>query len=199
MRAVLVLSAAFAALSLGAAVPFEGNTLDTLDCFSLEAKSRSEGRRDFLSDWQAAHIELELTAWRGKNLMWMYHKFQATVDTGTSLLFLPDPLASRYWEDVPGVQKSDLLSGVYKFPCEGSQDLPDLLFKLPTEHVIRIPGPYLNYGPLDTEPSLCWAGMQSAKDMAGTVLGDVMLKAVFVAFDVGKNRIGLANKILHDV
>ncbi|KAK8920450.1 hypothetical protein VCV18_007753 [Metarhizium anisopliae] len=55
MRAVLVLSAAFAALSLGAAVPFEGNTLDTLDCFSLEAKSRSEGRRDFLGDWQAAH------------------------------------------------------------------------------------------------------------------------------------------------
>ncbi|KAF5128077.1 Endothiapepsin [Metarhizium anisopliae] len=143
-------------------------------------------------------IELELTAWRGKNPMWMYHKFQATVDTGTSLLFLPDPLASRYWEDVPGVQKSGLLSGVYKFPCEGSQDLPDLLFKLPTEHVIRIPGPYLNYGPLDTEPSLCWAGMQSAEDMAGTVLGDVMLKAVFVAFDVGKNRIGLANKILHD-
>lgn len=143
-------------------------------------------------------IELDLTAWRGKNPMWMYHKFQATVDTGTSLLFLPDPLASRYWEDVPGVQKSDLLSGVYKFPCEGSQDLPDLLFKLPTEHVIRIPGPYLNYGPLDTEPSLCWAGMQSAKDMDGPILGDVMLKAVFVAFDVGKKRIGLANKILHD-
>ncbi|KAG8417685.1 hypothetical protein J3458_005173 [Metarhizium acridum] len=144
-------------------------------------------------------IELDLTAWRGKNPMWMYHKFQATVDTGTSLLFLPDPLASRYWADVPGVQRSDLLSGVYKFPCEGAQDLPDLLFKLPkTEHVIRIPGPYLNYGPLDTEPSLCWGGMQSAKDMDVTVLGDVMLKAIFVVFDVDKNRIGLANKILYD-
>lgn len=145
-------------------------------------------------------IELDLTAWRGKNSAWLYHKFQATVDTGTSLLFLPSPLASRYWAAVPGVTKEGELSGACKFPCAGAQDLPDLLFKLPkTEHVIRIPGPYLNYGPVPEEPTLCWGGMQSSEDMDVTVLGDVMLKAIFVAFDVEKNRIGFANKVLHDV
>ncbi|OAA46306.1 endothiapepsin-like protein [Metarhizium rileyi] len=154
------------------------------------------------SDPNSPHwdIKLDLTAWRGKNPMWMYHEFQATVDTGTSLLFLPEPLVSRYWVDVPGVKKSDLLSGVYEFPCEGAQGLPDLLFKLPkTEHVIRIPGPYLNYGPLNKDPSLCWGGLQSSEGLDATVLGDVMLKAIFVAFDIEKNRVGLANKILYDV
>ncbi|GAO13289.1 uncharacterized protein UV8b_00749 [Ustilaginoidea virens] len=145
-------------------------------------------------------IQLELTAWRGAHPTWMYHRFQATVDTGTSLLFLPDALASRYWMSVPGARTAPfMLSGTYMFPCQGAPALPDLLFKLPrTEHVIRIPGPYLNYGPVEGDSSFCWGGMQSAVDMNVTVLGDVMLKAVFVAFDVEGNRIGLANKLLHD-
>ncbi|KAG5931036.1 hypothetical protein E4U53_001985 [Claviceps sorghi] len=146
-------------------------------------------------------IDLDLTAWKDDHPMWMYHRFQATIDTGTSLMFLPDPLASRYWLSIPGVQTSaSPLSQAYMFPCSHARSLPDLLFKLPnTEHVLRVPGSYLNYGPVGSDPSFCWGGMQSAKDMDVTVLGDVMLKAIFVAFDVDKNRIGLANKKLGDV
>nr|AAQ73634.1 endothiapepsin-like protein [Epichloe festucae] len=146
-------------------------------------------------------IDLDLTAWKDDHPMWMYHRFQATIDTGTSLMFLPDPLASRYWLSIPGVQSSaSPLSKAYMFPCSQADSLPDLLFKLPsTEHVLRIPGTYLNYGPINSDPSLCWGGMQSAQDMDVTVLGDVMLKAVFVAFDVDKNKIGLANKKLDDM
>ncbi|KAG6041955.1 hypothetical protein E4U41_000070 [Claviceps citrina] len=146
-------------------------------------------------------IDLDLTAWKDDDPMWMYHRFQATIDTGTSLMFLPEPLASRYWQSIPGVQGSaSPLTRAYMFPCSHAPSLPDLLFKLPkTEHVLRIPGIYLNYGPVESDPSYCWGGMQSAQDMDVTVLGDVMLKAVFVAFDVDKNRIGLANKKLYDV
>ena len=149
-------------------------------------------------------VELELTAWRGKHPVWMYHQFQATLDTGTSLMFLPDPLASRYWLSVPGVRtsrSSDGLGGAYMFPCDQARLLPDLLFKLPgsDNRIIRVPGQYLNYGPLESEPSYCWGGMQSARELDVTVLGDVMLKAVIVAFDVARNRIGLANKFLDDL
>ncbi|KAG6012347.1 hypothetical protein E4U54_007595 [Claviceps lovelessii] len=145
-------------------------------------------------------IDLDLTAWTDDHPIWMYHRFQATIDTGTSLMFLPDPLASRYWLSIPGAQLGAALSRAYMFPCSQARSLPDLLFKLPkTEHVIRIPGSYLNYGPVGSNPSFCWGGMQSARDMDVTVLGDVMLKAVFVAFDVDKNRIGLANKKLGNV
>jgi hypothetical protein len=41
--------------------------------------------------------------------------------------------------------------------------------------------------------------MQSSEEMEVDILGAVFLKAVFVAFDVEKNRVGLANKILDDV
>lgn len=145
-------------------------------------------------------IELDLTAWRDDHPVWMYHKFQATLDTGTSLMFLPDPLTSRYWLGVPGVRMAPQMPGAYMFPCDFTNDLPDVLFKLPgSDHVIRIPGRYLNYGPLERDPTLCWGGLQSARGMDVTVLGDVFLKAVFVAFDVEQNRIGLANKMLHDL
>ncbi|KHN99176.1 endothiapepsin-like protein [Metarhizium album ARSEF 1941] len=150
-----------------------------------------------LSDhWE---VELDRTAWLGKSFTWVYHKFQATVDTGTSLLFLPEPLARRYWAAVPSAKKDELFDA-YAFSCKYSEKLPDLLFKLPkSEHLIRIPGRYLNYGPLESEPSICWGGMQSDLDLSATILGDVMLKALFVAFDVDKNRVGFANKVLHDV
>ncbi|KAG6005036.1 hypothetical protein E4U21_000551 [Claviceps maximensis] len=157
---------------------------------------------DSRSDSPHWDIDLDLTAWKGDHPTWMYHRFQATIDTGTSLMFLPDALASRYWLSVPGIQTSgsSSIAEAYMFPCSHARSLPDLLFKLPnTEHVLRVPGFYLNYGPIDSDPFFCWGGMQSAKDMDVTVLGDVMLKAIFVAFDVDKNRIGLANKKLGDV
>jgi len=142
-------------------------------------------------------VEFELTAWTG-NSVWLYHKFQAIIDTGTSLMFLPELLASMYWEKVPGVDSS---LGSYRFPCNVTDSLPDLLLKLPrTDHVLVIPGQYLNYGPADSDNDLCWGGMQGSGQLNGVIImGDVMLKALFVAFDVEKGRVGFANKFLHDV
>ncbi|PNY24154.1 Aspartic protease pep1 [Tolypocladium capitatum] len=146
-------------------------------------------------------VEFDLTAWTGNHSVWMYHKFEAIIDTGTSLMFMPDPLASMYWRQVPEVETSLATYGSYRFPCRIGDELPDLLLKLPgTEHVLTIPGRYLNYGPTEEDPSICWGGMQSSGQLGGTaILGDVMLKALFVAFDLDKGRVGFANKVLHDV
>ncbi|KAM4059200.1 eukaryotic aspartyl protease [Hirsutella rhossiliensis] len=145
-------------------------------------------------------VDLELTSWTGNHSVWLYHKFEAVVDTGTSLMFLPEMLASRYWSEVPGVQTAPIAHASYRFPCAIGDRLPDIMFKLPgTEHILTIPGRYLNYGPTGQDPSMCWGGMQSSGQLGNvTILGDSMLKALFVAFDMEKGRIGFANKKLYD-
>lgn len=144
-------------------------------------------------------VTFDLTSWTIPDQTWWYYQFSATIDTGTTLMFLPSALASRYWYSVPGMRPGTELDGAYTFPCANAKDLPDLLFKLPgTEHVLTIPGRYLNYGPADLDGEYCWGGMQSAEGMDVVVLGDIMLKALFVAFDLDKKRVGFANKVLTD-
>ncbi|CAH0041422.1 unnamed protein product [Clonostachys solani] len=140
-------------------------------------------------------VGLNLMSWEGSN--WWLHDFAATVDTGTTLTFLPDVLARMYWSDVPGMRVDPLLSDAFTFPCDGADRLPDLRFKLPgTEHVLNIPGPYLNYGPIAGDDTYCWGGMQSADDLESTIIGGTVLKALFVAFDLETKRVGFANKRL---
>ncbi|KAK5997261.1 Endothiapepsin [Cladobotryum mycophilum] len=182
--------------------------------FTVDLKKNASGRFDFGyinkslavedlawvdTDPKSPHwdIQLELTSWDGVNASWYYQPFMATIDTGTTLMFLPDNLASMYWFAVPGMKVESGISNSYTFPCEVADQLPDLWFKVPrTERVLHIPGPYLNYGPTDDDPTYCWGGMQSAEGLDVTVLGDIMLKALFVAFDLEKNRVGFANKLL---
>lgn len=144
-------------------------------------------------------VNFDLTSWVVPDQTWWYYPFSGTIDTGTTLMFLPSGLASRYWYSVPGMRPAAELDGAYTFPCANAKELPDLLFKLPgTEHVLTIPGRYLNYGPADKKGEYCWGGMQSSEGMEVVVLGDVMLKALFVAFDLDKQRVGFANKVLTD-
>jgi hypothetical protein len=147
-------------------------------------------------------VHFDLTAWdAGPNTTWWLHDFAATVDTGTTLMFLPDVLASMYWFAVPGMRVDPRLSNAFTFPCDlAASGLPDLRLKLPgSEHVLTVPGPYLNYGPVEADPGYCWGGMQSADGLDAVILGDIMLKAVFVAFDLENNKVGFANKPLHDI
>uniref|UniRef100_A0A0B7KHD5 Peptidase A1 domain-containing protein n=1 Tax=Bionectria ochroleuca TaxID=29856 RepID=A0A0B7KHD5_BIOOC len=140
-------------------------------------------------------VGLNLMSWEGSN--WWLHDFTATVDTGTTLTFLPDVLARMYWSDVPGMRVDPMLSDAFTFPCDGADALPDLRFKLPgTEHVLNIPGPYLNYGPIAGDDTYCWGGMQSADDLESTIIGGTVLKALFVAFDLETKKVGFANKRL---
>lgn len=142
-------------------------------------------------------VRFDLTAWDGKHDTWWFQEFNATIDTGTTLLFLPDALASMYWFAIPDMRVDPRLSNAFTFPCSIAKNLPDLRFKIPnTEHILRIPGAYLNYGPVITDSEYCWGGMQSADGLNTTIFGDVMLKALFVAFDLGQSKVGFANKAL---
>lgn len=145
-------------------------------------------------------VAFNLTTWGAQTTPWYSQPFVATIDTGTTLMFLPDNLASGYWLGVPGAKVDRQLSGAYSFPCELAGELPDLMLKIPgADRILTVPGSYLNYGPSELDPSACWGGMQSADGLKVTVLGDIMLKALYVAFDLDKGRVGFAKKDLHDV
>jgi hypothetical protein len=145
-------------------------------------------------------VEFNLTTWGEQTTPWYSQKFKATIDTGTTLMFLPDNLASGYWFTVPGMKMDQRLANAFTFPCEVAKDLPNLMLKIPgSDRTLTIPGSYLNYGPVEIDPSYCWGGMQSAEDLSVTVIGDIMLKALYLAFDLERGRVGFAHKDLYDV
>ncbi|RDA87897.1 putative aspartyl protease [Ophiocordyceps camponoti-leonardi (nom. inval.)] len=184
------------------AVDLRRNASSRFDFGHVDASLASDGMTWVPTNASSPHwaVEFDLTAWTGKDSVWLYHQFEAIIDTGTSLMFLPERLVARYWAAVPGMKASLRLQGSYRFPCGVEDKLPDLLFKLPgTEHVLTVPGRYLNYGPTLDDPEVCWGGLQSASQLDGSsILGDIFLKAMFVAFDMETGRVGFANKELHD-
>ncbi|KAF4493879.1 aspartic ase precursor [Fusarium agapanthi] len=185
--------------------------------FTVDMRRNATGRFDFgyidesrakdNISWMATRedsphwdVTFDTTAWTGFRQVWMAHTFEATIDTGTTLLFLPGDLASMYWYDVPDMRVDPRLGDSFTFPCKFSNDLPDLMFKVPgTEHVLRIPGPYLSYSTTDNDSDYCWGGLQSAESLGVTIIGDIALKALYVAFDLENNKVGFANKDLDDI
>ncbi|KAG8670140.1 hypothetical protein FPOAC2_09484 [Fusarium poae] len=186
--------------------------------FTVDLRRNATGRFDFgyideskakdNISWMASRedsphwdVTFDMTAWTGSRQVWMAHTFEATIDTGTTLIFLPPDIAGLYWNDVPNMRVNPDLGDAFTFPCEFAEELPDLMFKVPnTEHVLKIPGQYLNYSPTDDDPEYCWGGMQSSDDLGGiTIIGDVALKALYVAFDLENNKVGFANKDLDDI
>lgn len=118
------------------------------------------------------------------------YKWNAIVDTGTSLLLLPETMVDYYYAQVEGSQ-FDRNVGMMVFPC--SSKLPDFVFQVGTYNG-TVPGHYINYGRSSRDGDVCHGGIQSADGVPFAILGDVLLKAQFVVFDVGQMRVGFAAK-----
>lgn len=116
----------------------------------------------------------------------------AIVDTGTSLLLLPDDIVQDYYSRVPGAGL-DANLGIITFPC--SVRPPDFYFFI-GPHRGRIPGAYINYGQVSGR--YCHGGIQTSRGIPFSVLGDVALKAQFVVFNYELGLVGFANKELDD-
>ncbi|KAK7413201.1 hypothetical protein QQX98_007925 [Neonectria punicea] len=183
-------------------VDLRRNATGTFDFGHVDTSRASDNITWLDANPESPHwdVTFNLTAWDGARRVWWAHSFEATIDTGTTLLFMPPSLAGMYWLEVPGMRVDPRLADAFTFPCNLAEGLPDLMFKLPgdNEHVLTIPGPYLNYGPVEGDPEYCWGGMQSAEDLEVTIFGDMMLKALFVVFDLENHRVGFANKDLDD-
>ncbi|KAJ6782472.1 hypothetical protein PWT90_04837 [Aphanocladium album] len=116
---------------------------------------------------------------------------KGSLDTGTTLLLLPDDVVKDYYAGVPGLTYSVVEQG-YIFDC--GVTLPDFTFGV--EHAtITIPGAYVKGMGTDSMPGKCIGAIQSgAGDMV--VFGAPALKAGLAVFDAGSMQIGWANKTL---
>lgn len=132
----------------------------------------------------------------GENLKYEFSSpKEVIVDTGTTILFMPDAAVDTYFDKVPGANFSYDEYG-YVVPCNKTP--PDLTIELTDKAgntlTSTIPGEYVVYAHVSDE--MCYAGVQSlgAFSSLDGILGDVFLKSSFSVFDIGKKRYGVAPK-----
>lgn len=112
--------------------------------------------------------------------------FNAILDTGTSLMYLPTAAVEAYYSQVSGAQMNTQQGG-YTFDC--SATLPDASVTVGGTQ-FTVPGSLINYA--ETGDGSCFGGLQDAAGLPYMIFGDVFLKATFAVFDSQGPRIGLA-------
>jgi len=114
----------------------------------------------------------------------------AIMDTGTTLLLVPDDVVSAYYDQVDGASYDDSQGG-YTFSCDAS--LPDITLGIGSYHAV-VPGSYINYASVDS--SNCFGGIQSNSGEQQAIYGDIFIKSQFVVFDSNGPQLGVAAKDL---
>ncbi|ROT38202.1 endothiapepsin [Sodiomyces alkalinus F11] len=120
------------------------------------------------------------------------------VDTGTTLILVPDELVEAYYDRVQGARFDASWAG-YIFPCNAS--LPDWTFGI-ADWRGTVPGKFMSYS--QVSQTHCFGGIQSSQGIPFAIFGAVLLKSQFVVFDyvsaeanVGAApRVGFASKPL---
>lgn len=115
-------------------------------------------------------------------------RFPAIVDTGTSLLMLPEDLVKSYYAKVPDSYFDPKIE-MMMIPCNAT--LPDLTFGI-DEYRGRIPGHFMNYA--QNEDGHCYGGLQSSEGLPFGVIGDILIKSQYIVFNRGDLTVGFANK-----
>ncbi|ROV94431.1 hypothetical protein VSDG_05919 [Cytospora chrysosperma] len=128
------------------------------------------------------------------NTGYITYPWRSIADTGTSLLLVPDDVVDAYYANVTGAFYSPDFAGML-FPCAQGDNLPDFTFGIGLFKGI-LPGRYVNYGNVDDTGTNCYGGIQTQGTVNFGIFGDVILKAQFVVFDSGNQRVGFANKVL---
>ena len=118
------------------------------------------------------------------------YRFSAIADTGTSLLLLPKQVLTDYYSQVEGAQ-FNAQQAAWVYPCTNT--LPDFAFGFGSYRGV-LPGSYIDYGVLPDQDQYCYGGIQSSEGLPFSIFGDILLKAQFVVFDLGGQRLGFANK-----
>lgn len=117
----------------------------------------------------------------------------AIIDTGSSLVLMPDSTCSAYYSEVPGATHV-LGSEGWFFPCDAA--LPDLSIAIGDSYAL-IPGDLINFSHDDSNTT-CFGGLQcyGCSEESCTrnvnVYGSVFLNANYAVFDAEGPRFGFA-------
>lgn len=117
----------------------------------------------------------------------------AIADSGTSLLITNEAVLKSYYAKVPGATFSS--PPLWTFPCDAK--LPPFTVLLQGMEV-KIPPSYINFGPTNEDPNLCYGGLESNAGLKSglSIFGITFLKSLFVVYDADEMRIGFAHKSL---
>lgn len=118
----------------------------------------------------------------------------AAVDTGTSILMLPNQIVHDYYAQIPSAMNEPSMNG-FIFDCD--EVIPDLSMKI-GNYTARIPSDLMVYavlGQLHGETK-CYGSLQSQEDLGFSVLGHPFLKCQYVVFDMGGMRLGLGEQVV---
>ncbi|KAL8292136.1 hypothetical protein RQP46_001602 [Phenoliferia psychrophenolica] len=113
----------------------------------------------------------------------------AIADTGTTLMLLPDSAVEAIYKQIDGA-KLDSSQGGYVYPS--SSTVPALTFAV-GDNFFTLNSADFAYGEADSS-GMVFGGVQSAGDLGFSIFGDVFLKSVYVVFDQGATRIGMAQR-----
>ncbi|KIW82342.1 hypothetical protein Z517_05369 [Fonsecaea pedrosoi CBS 271.37] len=116
----------------------------------------------------------------------------AILDTGTSLMLVPDEMITAYWGTVDGAQISQAAGGVI-FPC--NTQLPDLQVAI-GNNMATVSGDGMNFANVGTDTrtgeQFCFGGLQSNQGLPFAIYGDVFFKSQFVVFDASGPSVSFA-------
>ncbi|KLJ05640.1 hypothetical protein EMPG_09350 [Blastomyces silverae] len=118
------------------------------------------------------------------------------LDTGTTMMLLPESIINDYYSQVPGSTKISGLENAFlngwMFPCNATIPPFSLIIEknyratIPPEHIILRP----LYGGGDTP--MCFGSMQAA--IHEVIFGDILFKSQYVVFDTVGPRVGFARQ-----
>ena len=114
---------------------------------------------------------------------------EVILDSGTSLVYLPESVVADYYSKVPGYVKT--LGGTHSFPCNNT--IPDLHFKIESR-VFSLPGRVINYAVIDPTRNICAGALDSNLNMRYAILGSLFMQNYYVIHSQEESmpRVGLA-------
>jgi aspergillopepsin I len=97
------------------------------------------------------------------------------VDSGASLVYLPDTVVADYYSQIDGYTLEQ--GGGHTFPCNST--VPDFHFKV-GEAVLTIPGRDVNYATYDPTKNMCVGAITGQLNMRYSVLGNLFMRNYYV-------------------
>lgn len=114
----------------------------------------------------------------------------AIIDTGTTLIIGDADAVDKLYSQIPGAQSAfdTVGKGMYTFPCSS---VPSISFTFGGK-AFPIAQDAFNAG-TSTEEGRCVGSIIASDKMSFWIVGDVFLRGVYTAFDIGEKRVGFAD------